>query len=106
MSVSKLRVTAVTVLTFGIGGGAVPALAADGKAVYDKTCAMGHAQGVANAPKLGDRAAWAPRLGQGLPAMVAAVVKGKGAMPPKAGNTALTEEEIKAGVEFIAAAAK
>jgi cytochrome c5 len=85
---------------------ATPTMAADGKAVYDKTCAMCHAQGVANAPKLGDKSAWAPRVGQGVPAMVATVIKGKGAMPPKAGNAALTEDEIKAGVEFMVAAAR
>jgi len=105
MRVSNLRAAALAFLTFGIGA-AAPALAADGKAVYDKTCAMCHAQGVANAPKLGDKAAWAPRLGQGVPAMVATVIKGKGAMPPKAGNAALTEDEIKAGVEFMTASVK
>jgi cytochrome c5 len=107
MHFSKLRVPALAVLTFGIAAvAAVPAFANDGKAVYDKTCAMCHAQGVANAPKLGDKAAWGPRLGQGVPAMVATVIKGKGAMPPKAGQPALTEAEIKAGVEFMIATVK
>jgi cytochrome c5 len=106
MHFSKLRVPAFAVLTFGIAAMAAPAAANDGKSVYDKTCAMCHAQGVANAPKLGDKAAWAPRIGQGVPAMVAIVVKGKGAMPPKAGNAALTEAEIKAGVEYMLASLK
>ena len=106
MHFSKLRVPAFAVLTFGIAVAVAPAQADDGKAVYDKTCAMCHAQGVANAPKLGDKAAWAPRLGQGVPAMVATVIQGKGAMPPKAGNAALTEAEIKAGVEFMVSSVK
>ncbi|MBL8343215.1 MAG: cytochrome c5 family protein [Rubrivivax sp.] len=103
---SKLRLPAVAVLTFGIAASVAPAQANDGKAVYDKTCAMCHAQGVANAPKLGDKAAWAPRVAQGVPAMVATVVKGKGAMPPKAGNATLTDAQIKAGVEYMLASVK
>ncbi len=94
------------VLTFGIAVAAASALANDGKAVYDKTCAACHAAGVANAPKLGDKAAWAPRAGAGVPTLVSTVVKGKGAMPPKAGVASLTEAEIKAAVEFMLAAAK
>ena len=93
------------VLTFGIAAAAA-SWAQDGKAVYDKTCVACHAAGVANAPKLGDKAAWAPRTGQGVPALVAAVVKGKGAMPPKAGAAALSEGEIKAAVDFMLASLK
>lgn len=85
---------------------ALPAIAADGKAVYDKTCNVCHAAGVANAPKLGDKAAWAPRAAAGKEALVAAVVKGKGAMPPKAGNAQLTDDDIKAAVDFMLSAAK
>lgn len=85
---------------------AITAAAADGKAVYDKTCTVCHAAGVAGAPKLGDKAAWAPRVATGKDALVASVVKGKGAMPPKAGNAALTEDEIKAAIDFMVAAAK
>ena len=82
------------------------AAAANGKAVYDKTCVACHAQSVAGSPKLGDRAAWAPRLQQGMDALVQSVVKGKGAMPPKGGNSALSDAEIRAAVEFMASQAK
>jgi len=80
--------------------------AADGKAVYDKACVACHATGVANAPKLGDKAAWAPRLAQGMDQMMASVIKGKGAMPPKAGNPALTDAELRAGIDFMVSQAK
>ena len=94
-------------LTFGIAAAAaVPALANDGKAVYDKTCVACHAAGVANAPKLGDKAAWAPRVATGKDALFASVVKGKGAMPPKAGNAKLTDDEIKAAIDHMLAAVK
>ena len=77
------------------------AFAADGKEIYTKTCAACHATGVANAPKLGDKAAWAPRVKQGEAALVASVIKGKGVMPPKAGNASLSEADIKAGVGYM-----
>ena len=84
---------------------ATPA-AADGKAIYDKVCVACHAQSVAGSPKLGDKTAWAPRIKTGTDAMVQSVIKGKGAMPPKAGNPALSEAEIRAAVEFMAAQSK
>jgi cytochrome c5 len=84
----------------------INALANDGKAVYEKSCVACHASGVANAPKLGDKAAWAPRVGAGRDALVATVIKGKGAMPPKAGSADLKEAEIKAAVDFMLASVK
>lgn len=78
-------------------------LAADGKQVYDKACAACH---VAMPPKLGDKAAWGPIIKKGTGAMVAAVVKGKGAMPPKGGNAALSEGDIKAAVDYMVSQAK
>jgi cytochrome c5 len=80
--------------------------AADGKKVYDSTCTACHTAGVANAPKPGDKAAWAPRVKQGTDALVQSVVKGKGAMPPKAGNPALTDAEIRAAIEFMVSQSK
>lgn len=93
-------------LGISIAGATLPALAADGKAVYDKTCVACHASGVANAPKLGDKAAWAPRVATGKDALMNSVVKGKGAMPPKAGAADLKDDEIKAAIEFMLASIK
>ena len=90
-----------------VGVAAAPPLwAADGKAVYAQTCSVCHAAGVAGAPKLDDKAAWKPRLASGKDAMVAAVIKGKGAMPAKGGNSALSEADIKAAVDFMLGQAK
>ena len=85
---------------------AAPAAAADGKSTYDKTCMACHSTGAAGAPKLGDKAAWAPRLKQGIAALHASALKGKGAMPPKGGNTGLPDDAVKAAVDYMAAAAK
>jgi cytochrome c5 len=83
-----------------------PAAAADGKKVYDTTCMACHATGAAGAPKFGDKAAWAPRLKTGAEALYASALKGKGAMPPKGGFAAMSDAEIKAGVDYMTAAAK
>ena len=87
---------------------AAPAAAAAGgagEALYKQTCQVCHAAGVANAPKFGDKAAWAPRVKQGLQALVQNAMKGKGAMPPKGGSNA-SEQELRAAVEYMVNAAK
>lgn len=83
-----------------------PAKAAEGKVVYAQTCQACHATGVANAPRFGDRAAWAARAATGLDVLVGSVLKGKGAMPPKGGNAKLAEAEVRAAVEYMLGAAK
>jgi cytochrome c oxidase subunit 2 len=85
---------------------AAPAKAADGKGTYDTTCVACHGTGAAGAPKLGDKAAWAPRLKQGAAVLHDHAIKGKGAMPPKGGNMALSDAAVKAAVDYMAAAAK
>ena len=75
---------------------ATPVVAADGKAVYEKSCGGCHAF---MAPKLGDKAAFEPLIKQGLDAVTASVIKGKGAMPPRGG--AATDAEVKATVEYM-----
>lgn len=82
------------------------AMAADGGATYTQACALCHATGVGGAPKLGDKAAWAPRLATGKDALLASVLKGKGAMPAKGGNAALNDADVKAAVEHMIAQAK
>jgi cytochrome c5 len=72
-----------------------------GKAVYEASCRVCHAAGVAGAPKAGDKAAWAPRLGQGTEALYLSALKGKNAMPPKGGNLSLPDAEVKAAVDYM-----
>jgi cytochrome c5 len=77
-----------------------------GKSTYDAACAVCHAAGVAGAPKLGDKPAWTARLAAGKPALYDAAIKGKGAMPPKGGNAALSDDAVKAAVDYMLATAK
>ncbi|MDP3289173.1 MAG: c-type cytochrome [Methyloversatilis sp.] len=73
-----------------------------GVQVYKAACAACHDAGAAGAPKLGDNAGWASRIATGLEAMVYSAVNGKGAMPAKGGNAALTEAEITRAVAYMA----
>lgn len=76
-----------------------------GKKVYDSTCQMCHAAGMAGAPKFGDKAAWAPRIAEGKAKMYDIALHGKGAMPPK-GTYSGSDDDVKAAVDYMAAAAK
>jgi cytochrome c5 len=76
-----------------------------GEALFKQACAVCHATGVANAPKFGDKAAWAPRIKEGLPHLVEAAIKGKGAMPPKGGTNA-PDADVRAAVEYMVNASK
>ncbi len=78
----------------------------DGKKIYDAACVACHAAGVAGAPKLGDKAAWAPRLKLGADALHASALKGKGTMPAKGGNASLPDADVKAAVDYMLATAK
>lgn len=77
-----------------------------GKAVYEASCTVCHAAGIAGAPKAGDKAAWAPRLKTGMDALYATALKGKGAMPPKGGNPSLADADVRAAVDYLAGMAK
>ena len=78
----------------------------DGKKVYETTCIACHGAGVANAPKFGDKKAWAPHLARGVSELHQSALKGKGAMPPKGGNLTLSEVEVEAAVDYMLNAVK
>ncbi|MGN6701763.1 MAG: c-type cytochrome, partial [Burkholderiaceae bacterium] len=86
---------------------AVPADA--GKKLYESVCIACHGAGLAGAPKFGDKAAWADRLKEGKPVLYEHALKGfqgkNGVMPPKGGSQA-SDAEVKAAVDYMAAAAK
>lgn len=76
---------------------------AHGQQIYRQACAFCHDRGTAGAPKPGDAAAWSVRLAQGMDALYAATLRGKGAMPPKGGNRSLSEADVKAAVDYLVA---
>ena len=74
---------------------------AHGKSVYDAACFVCHTTGAAGAPKLGDKAAWGPRIAQGMETLVHSALNGKNAMPPKGGRMDLADGDIEAAVAYI-----
>lgn len=77
-----------------------------GEAIYNAVCTACHAAGVAGAPKTGDKAAWAPRIATGNAAMLTVATNGKGTMPPRGGAADLTDDELKAAVEYLVSKSK
>lgn len=82
---------------------------ATGKKLYDASCQACHAAGIIGAPKFGDKAAWAPRIAQGVAVLTTHAINGfqgkSGMMPARGGSTA-SDDEVKAAVAFMVAAAK
>ncbi len=75
--------------------------AVDGESVYKGTCMACHATGAAGAPKVGDKAAWKPRIDQGMDTLLKHAIGGFKAMPPKGGNANLSDEAVKAAIEYM-----
>ena len=78
----------------------------DGETVYKAVCSACHATGLAGAPKTGDKAAWAPRLATGAAALLKSAANGKNAMPARGGAADLSDDELKAAVEYLTGQAK
>ena len=76
-----------------------------GKALYEKSCTVCHAAGVAGAPKSGNKEEWAPRIAKGMDALYKSSINGLNAMPPRGASTA-TDDEIKAAVDYMVNAAR
>ena len=75
--------------------------ARSGEQIYKAACSACHDAGVAGAPKLGDKGAWAPRLALGLNGLLKSAIAGKNAMPPKGGSDA-SDTELAGAIVYIA----
>lgn len=92
---------------------AAPAAAAQdlpGETVYNQACVACHGAGIAGAPKMGDKAAWAARLAQGADTLHTHALQGfqgkGGYMPPKGGRTDLSDQSVINAVDYMIAAAQ
>jgi cytochrome c5 len=83
---------------------------ASGRAIWSQTCRNCHLAGVAGAPALRDYAAWQPRVTKGREALYASAINGIAdaaggwRMPPRGGNAALSDEQVRRAVDFTLAA--
>ena len=89
---------------------AAPPASRNGQQVYQTTCVACHDAGIAGAPKVGDKSQWAKHIAKGRDTLYASAVNGvqgsTGAMPPKGGNPALSNVEVKAAVDYMVARSK
>lgn len=74
--------------------------AKSGEEVFNGACVACHGAGIAGAPKTGDKALWAPRIAQGVNALYEHAIKGFKTMPAKGGQVALSDDEVKAAVDY------
>ena len=76
-----------------------------GDQVYQQVCTACHGAGLAGAPKTGDKAAWAPRLAQGMDTLHKHALEGytgkSGIMPPKGGRTDLSDKSVMSAVDYL-----
>jgi cytochrome c5 len=81
-----------------------------GETVYNQACVACHGAGIAGAPKFGDKAAWAPRIAQGMDLLHTHSLQGyqgkAGYMPPKGGRTDLSDQSVINAVDYMVAASK
>jgi cytochrome c5 len=84
---------------------AAASLPADGPAAYETACTACHGAGIAGAPKVGDKAAWAPRVAQGKDTLYKHAIEGyngkTGVMPAKGGQTAWPDDLVKQAVDHM-----
>lgn len=101
--------------TGGESGGGDPAASESaavpaGDQVYQQSCAMCHTTGVAGAPKIGDAGAWSDRIAQGVDMLYDHAINGfqgsAGVMPAKGGNTALSDDAVRAAVDHMIEASR
>lgn len=83
----------------------------DGKAIYGHLCHSCHTAGVAGAPKLGDKAAWKPRIAQGIATLIKHAEEGYTGpdgnhMPARGGNPSLSDAQVAATVKWMVGQSK
>ncbi len=74
-----------------------------GEQIYQTRCSACHGSGIAGAPKLGDKAAWQPRIDKGYETLVSHAIQGFNAMPQKGTCMTCSDEDIQAAVKFMVA---
>lgn len=77
----------------------------NGEEVFNAACTACHAQGIAGAPRMGDKAAWAPRIAKGKDILYMHALEGfqgtAGLMPPKGGRVDLPDDLVRQGVDYM-----
>ncbi|MGD8408264.1 MAG: c-type cytochrome [Thiohalophilus sp.] len=100
------KVITGTVVSLAMFGLVSVAQANDGQKVYQQACFACHATGAAGAPKLDDKAAWKDRIAKGKETLYKHAIEGFNAMPAKGGRADLSDDAVKAAVDYIVSQAQ
>jgi cytochrome c5 len=86
-------------------GTAEMAIPKNGTELFQQTCSTCHGQGIAGAPRAGDKAAWGPRIAQGKAVLYDHAIHGftgsAGVMPPKGGRTDVSDDLVNQAVDYM-----
>lgn len=72
-----------------------------GAEIVQARCVKCHREGVGGAPRIGDRAAWSPRLSSGVDVLVRSAIRGHGGMPPRGGQANLSDAELRSAILYM-----
>ena len=100
------KMTLLLAMIGAMGSGSSVAADRSGEVVFKAACTVCHTAGLMNAPKLGDKAAWKPRIAQGMPMLYDHAIKGIRTMPAKGTCAACSDKEVKNGVDYMVSKAK
>jgi cytochrome c5 len=85
----------------GIKVAAARGASPENESTYQAMCSTCHDSGALGAPKITDKAAWQPRIAQGTKVLYSSALNGIGAMPAKGGHPELSDDEVKAAVDYM-----
>ena len=87
------------------GAGSAAAMPKNGTELFEQTCSACHGQGIAGAPRAGDKAAWGPRIAKGKALLYEHAIQGftgsAGVMPAKGGRTEASDDLVKQAVDYM-----
>jgi cytochrome c5 len=105
-----MRLPVLPVVVLCVAGLFSSTAIADGETIYNSGCVACHGAGIAGAPRVGDKVAWVHRIAQGTEIIYEHALNGfqgtAGIMPAKGGFTHLSDEEVKAAIDFMIKASK
>lgn len=101
LSIAALSLALIPALSMANDAGTLQ----KGEKLYKSACIACHSTGAANAPKLGNKAAWDPIIARGMDEMISVATNGKGAMPAR-GGTKADDETLRAAIEYMVSRAK
>lgn len=97
----RQRIVFLSVVCLALGLSSFASAARSGEALYNSYCIACHMNGVAGAPKFGDKADWQPRIEKGMETLLKDATNGFKAMPPKGLCSNCSEDELRRAIQYM-----